>query len=123
MSKRNLVSYVRPAEPAFLSRFKERVGYQEGPTVETKVSQPESRRVGPACPRHFRLLGFPPPPIRDRTKPARVSDPRSLAHSAVFGDDLAPSFSFSLPDLTLREQDDDSIVPLFREGNGGRLFK
>ncbi|XP_020663315.3 uncharacterized protein KIAA1143 homolog isoform X1 [Pogona vitticeps] len=36
MSKRNQVSYVRPAEPAFLSRFKERVGYREGPTVDTK---------------------------------------------------------------------------------------
>nr|XP_004662190.1 uncharacterized protein KIAA1143 homolog [Jaculus jaculus] len=40
MSKRNQVSYVRPAEPAFLSRFKERVGYREGPTVETKRIQP-----------------------------------------------------------------------------------
>lgn len=69
MSKRNLVSYVRPAEPAFLSRFKERVGYQEGPTVETKVSQPESRRVGPACPRHFRLLGFPPPLATGPSRP------------------------------------------------------
>lgn len=38
MSGRNQVSYVRPAEPAFLSRFKRRVGYQEGPTVETKVT-------------------------------------------------------------------------------------
>lgn len=46
MSKRNQVSYVRPAEPAFLSRFKERVGYREGPTVETKVSQRVSHRVG-----------------------------------------------------------------------------
>ncbi|MBZ3882420.1 hypothetical protein SUZIE_167860 [Sciurus carolinensis] len=41
MSKRNQVSYVRPAEPAFLSRFKERVGYREGPTVETKRIQPQ----------------------------------------------------------------------------------
>ncbi|XP_008258728.1 uncharacterized protein KIAA1143 homolog isoform X2 [Oryctolagus cuniculus] len=41
MSKRNQVSYVRPAEPAFLSRFKERIGYQEGPTVETKRIQPQ----------------------------------------------------------------------------------
>ncbi|KAM6134520.1 uncharacterized protein KIAA1143 homolog [Pterocles gutturalis] len=39
MSKRNQVSYVRPAEPAFLSRFKQRVGYREGPTVETKREQ------------------------------------------------------------------------------------
>lgn len=38
MSKRNQVSYVRPAEPAFLSRFKRQVGYREGPTVETKVT-------------------------------------------------------------------------------------
>lgn len=48
MSKRNQVSYVRPAEPAFLSRFKERVGYREGPTVETKVSRRESPRVRPS---------------------------------------------------------------------------
>ncbi|KAM8758628.1 uncharacterized protein KIAA1143 homolog isoform 2-T2 [Rhynchonycteris naso] len=41
MSKRNQVSYVRPAEPAFLARFKERVGYREGPTVETKKIQPQ----------------------------------------------------------------------------------
>ncbi|XP_060637753.2 uncharacterized protein KIAA1143 homolog [Anolis sagrei] len=39
MSKRNQVSYVKPAEPAFLSRFKERVGFREGPTVETKREQ------------------------------------------------------------------------------------
>jgi hypothetical protein len=39
MSKRNLVSYVRPAEPAFLSRFKEQVSYREGHTVETKRIQ------------------------------------------------------------------------------------
>ncbi|XP_042329324.1 uncharacterized protein KIAA1143 homolog isoform X2 [Sceloporus undulatus] len=39
MSKRNQVSYVKPAEPAFLSRFKQRVGYREGPTVETKREQ------------------------------------------------------------------------------------
>uniref|UniRef100_A0A803XQL7 KIAA1143 n=1 Tax=Meleagris gallopavo TaxID=9103 RepID=A0A803XQL7_MELGA len=39
MSKRNQVSYVRPAEPAFLSRFKRQVGYREGPTVETKREQ------------------------------------------------------------------------------------
>ncbi|CAN8184584.1 unnamed protein product [Coccothraustes coccothraustes] len=39
MSKRSQVSYVRPAEPAFLSRFKRRVGYREGPTVDTKREQ------------------------------------------------------------------------------------
>ena len=50
MSKRNQVSYVRPAEPAFLARFKERVGYREGPTVETKVSPGPSRRGDAARP-------------------------------------------------------------------------
>ncbi|KAM3821378.1 uncharacterized protein KIAA1143 homolog [Vipera latastei] len=39
MSKKNQVSYVKPAEPAFLSRFKERIGYREGPTVDTKREQ------------------------------------------------------------------------------------
>ncbi|XP_064025805.1 uncharacterized protein KIAA1143 homolog [Pogoniulus pusillus] len=39
MSKRSQVSFVRPAEPAFLSRFKQQVGYREGPTVETKREQ------------------------------------------------------------------------------------
>lgn len=32
---------MRPAEPAFLARFKEQVGYREGPTVETKRTQPQ----------------------------------------------------------------------------------
>ncbi|XP_017712441.1 PREDICTED: uncharacterized protein KIAA1143 [Rhinopithecus bieti] len=41
MSKRNQVSYVGPAEPAFLARFKERVGYREGPTIESKRIQPQ----------------------------------------------------------------------------------
>lgn len=50
MSKRNQVSYVRPAEPAFLARFKERVGYREGPTVETKVSPGRPRRGNAAHP-------------------------------------------------------------------------
>ncbi|XP_066484874.1 uncharacterized protein KIAA1143 homolog [Tiliqua scincoides] len=39
MSKRNQVSYVKPAEPTFLSRFKQQVGYREGPTVDTKKEQ------------------------------------------------------------------------------------
>ncbi|MBV98919.1 hypothetical protein ESR_11835, partial [Eschrichtius robustus] len=37
--KKSEVSYVRPAEPALLARFKERIGYEEGPTVETKRIQ------------------------------------------------------------------------------------
>uniref|UniRef100_A0ACB8FUP7 Uncharacterized protein n=1 Tax=Sphaerodactylus townsendi TaxID=933632 RepID=A0ACB8FUP7_9SAUR len=39
MSKKNQVSYAKPAEPAFLRRFKEQVGYREGPTVDTKKEQ------------------------------------------------------------------------------------
>ncbi|XP_019735566.1 uncharacterized protein KIAA1143 homolog [Hippocampus comes] len=30
------VSWVKPAEPSFLKRFKNDVGYKEGPTVDTK---------------------------------------------------------------------------------------
>ncbi|KAI5280974.1 uncharacterized protein KIAA1143 homolog [Manis pentadactyla] len=41
MNRRNQVSYKRPDEPTFLARFKERVGYREGPTVETKRIQPQ----------------------------------------------------------------------------------
>uniref|UniRef100_A0A2K5RGQ3 DUF4604 domain-containing protein n=1 Tax=Cebus imitator TaxID=2715852 RepID=A0A2K5RGQ3_CEBIM len=41
MSKQNQVSYVWPTEPAFLARFKEWVGYREGPTVETRRIQPQ----------------------------------------------------------------------------------
>ena len=36
MSKRN-ISYVQQDEPSFLKKFKEHIGYKEGPTVETKV--------------------------------------------------------------------------------------
>ncbi|KAE8596957.1 hypothetical protein XENTR_v10016297 [Xenopus tropicalis] len=36
MSKRNKVSYVKPVEPSFISKFKKDVGYKEGPTVDTK---------------------------------------------------------------------------------------
>ncbi|XP_068092422.1 uncharacterized protein KIAA1143 homolog [Hyperolius riggenbachi] len=36
MSKRNQVSYVKPSEPSFLTKFKKDVGYKEGPTVDTK---------------------------------------------------------------------------------------
>lgn len=54
MSKRDQVSYVPPAEPAFLSRFKKEVGYREGPTVDTKVT---ARRE--AC-----VMSPYPPPSR-----------------------------------------------------------
>ncbi|XP_029445556.1 uncharacterized protein KIAA1143 homolog [Rhinatrema bivittatum] len=36
MSKKNQVAYVRPPEPSFLTQFKKKVGFQEGPTVDTK---------------------------------------------------------------------------------------
>ncbi|XP_064640435.1 uncharacterized protein KIAA1143 homolog [Lineus longissimus] len=36
MSKRNAVSYIKQDEPSFLKQFKEKVGYVEGPNVDTK---------------------------------------------------------------------------------------
>lgn len=38
MSKRQ-VTYVKPDEPSFLKKLKQQAGYQEGPTVDTKVGQ------------------------------------------------------------------------------------
>uniref|UniRef100_A0A3Q4AI50 DUF4604 domain-containing protein n=1 Tax=Mola mola TaxID=94237 RepID=A0A3Q4AI50_MOLML len=35
-NKASGVSWVKPAEPSFLKKFKSDVGYKEGPTVETK---------------------------------------------------------------------------------------
>ena len=32
------IDYIKPSEPSFLRKFKEQVGYKEGPTVDTKVS-------------------------------------------------------------------------------------
>lgn len=39
MSKKSNVSWVKPAEPSFLKKFKNDVGFKEGPTVETKKQQ------------------------------------------------------------------------------------
>ncbi|XP_072535958.1 uncharacterized protein KIAA1143 homolog [Salminus brasiliensis] len=39
MSKKGNVSWVKPNEPSFLRKFKNDVGYKEGPTVETKKQQ------------------------------------------------------------------------------------
>uniref|UniRef100_A0A8C1W979 DUF4604 domain-containing protein n=1 Tax=Cyprinus carpio TaxID=7962 RepID=A0A8C1W979_CYPCA len=39
MSKKGNVSWVKPAEPSFLKKFKNDVGFKEGPTVETKKQQ------------------------------------------------------------------------------------
>ena len=32
------VNYIVQEEPAFLKQFKQKVGYKEGPTIDTKVS-------------------------------------------------------------------------------------
>ena len=37
MARRN-VAFVKPPEPEFLKKFKEKSGYKEGPDVNTKVS-------------------------------------------------------------------------------------
>ncbi|XP_077983415.1 uncharacterized protein KIAA1143 homolog [Glandiceps talaboti] len=39
MAGRRNINYIKPSEPAFLSKFKERVGYKEGPTIDTKKKQ------------------------------------------------------------------------------------
>ncbi|XP_027004760.1 uncharacterized protein KIAA1143 homolog [Tachysurus fulvidraco] len=36
MNKKSNVSWVKPSEPSFLRKFKNDIGYKEGPTVETK---------------------------------------------------------------------------------------
>nr|XP_033786333.1 uncharacterized protein KIAA1143 homolog [Geotrypetes seraphini]XP_033786334.1 uncharacterized protein KIAA1143 homolog [Geotrypetes seraphini]XP_033786335.1 uncharacterized protein KIAA1143 homolog [Geotrypetes seraphini] len=36
MSKKNQVAFVRPPEPSFLTQFKKKIGFQDGPTVDTK---------------------------------------------------------------------------------------
>ncbi|XP_046576900.1 uncharacterized protein KIAA1143 homolog [Haliotis rubra] len=38
---RNGVQYVENDEPSFIKQFKQRIGYKEGPTVNTKLQQPE----------------------------------------------------------------------------------
>ncbi|KAL5022383.1 hypothetical protein ScPMuIL_001538 [Solemya velum] len=39
MSGRKKISYVQNDEPSFIKQFKQRVGYQEGPNVETKNAE------------------------------------------------------------------------------------
>jgi hypothetical protein len=36
--RKNKVVYVRPEEPAFLRKIKAKIGYQEAPSVDTKVN-------------------------------------------------------------------------------------
>lgn len=51
MSKRN-ITYTKPEEPEFLKKLKQQAGYQEGPTVDTKVrhTRPISRLNRPLFP-------------------------------------------------------------------------
>lgn len=37
MSKRNKISYIKPADPKFLQQIKAQIGYNSGPTIESKV--------------------------------------------------------------------------------------
>lgn len=37
MSKRNKIAYIKPREPAFLTKLKQEANYKEGPSVDTKV--------------------------------------------------------------------------------------
>ena len=37
MSKRNAIGYIQNEEPSFIRQFKEKIGYKEGPDVDTKV--------------------------------------------------------------------------------------
>lgn len=40
------VSWVKPAEPSFLKKFKNDAKYQEGPTVDTKVQASALANLG-----------------------------------------------------------------------------
>lgn len=37
MSHKNRITFTKPEEPAFIQRMKAKIGYKEGPTVDTKV--------------------------------------------------------------------------------------
>lgn len=37
MSKRNKISYIKPADPKFLQQLKAQIGYNSGPSIDTKV--------------------------------------------------------------------------------------
>ena len=38
MSKKNAISYVKNEPPAFIQKFKEKIGYKEEPDVNAKVT-------------------------------------------------------------------------------------
>lgn len=44
MAGRN-VSYLKPKTPSFIAKFKEKVGYQESATVETKFEEGKSSKL------------------------------------------------------------------------------
>lgn len=44
MAGRN-VSYLKPKTPSFIAQFKEKVGYKEPDTVETKFEKPNSSKL------------------------------------------------------------------------------
>ncbi|ESO86783.1 hypothetical protein LOTGIDRAFT_89339, partial [Lottia gigantea] len=41
MSRKNKVAFIQNEEPAFIKQFKERIGYKEGPNVNTKRDEVE----------------------------------------------------------------------------------
>lgn len=42
MSKKRNISFTKPEEPSFLKKLKAQVGYQEGPTIDTKREELET---------------------------------------------------------------------------------
>lgn len=45
MSKRNQVSYVKPADPKFLQQLKAQIGYSSGPDIDTKVKKQMKKKI------------------------------------------------------------------------------
>jgi hypothetical protein len=35
--KKHNINYIKPSEPAFITKLKQQAGYVEGPSVDTKV--------------------------------------------------------------------------------------
>ena len=49
MSKRGGIKYVQNDEPAFIRQFKQKIGYKEGPDVDTKVTAGECLGILNSC--------------------------------------------------------------------------
>lgn len=63
MSKRNNITYVKPQEPSFLAKLKAEIGYKEGPTVDTKVSDTlrlSQNKVPRSCSALLQMLSILP---------------------------------------------------------------